>query len=234
MKRLFGLFFAGCLVFGLPHPAGAGAPGVRVPPEWIRASVTAAIEGRYLDGRERVKEVRVPGEIVLPPGDTALEVLPPEEGHPLVFPVAFRVDGEVRKQVAVTVSVETLTEVVVAARPIGRYQPIAPGDLVVRQMAVADLDSGYFSDPEALSGMRSARVLMPNTVITRSMVEEPPLVKRGDIVTVTLESDTMRITTLGEVQKMGRRGDLVRVMNMETRRSVYGRVVDARTLKVEF
>jgi flagellar basal body P-ring formation protein FlgA len=72
-------------------------------------------------------------------------------------------------------------------------------------------------------------------VLRSDLIEFPPLVKRGDVVLVVAESGGLRITTLGMVkQREGRRGERIRVENIDSKKSLYGRVLDAKTVKVDF
>jgi flagella basal body P-ring formation protein FlgA len=66
------------------------------------------------------------------------------------------------------------------------------------------------------------------------MVEVPPLVKKGDRVTLLVENDHFKITSIGEVKEEGRAGDRIKVTNMSSKREVYGKVLDGHTLLVDF
>ncbi len=71
-------------------------------------------------------------------------------------------------------------------------------------------------------------------VLRKSMVEVPPLVKKGDRVTLLVENPSFRITSAGEVKEDGRRGDRVRVLNISSKKEVHGRVLDNHTVQVDF
>ena len=82
--------------------------------------------------------------------------------------------------------------------------------------------------------MRARRTIYGNTVLREDLVEMPPLVKRGDLVTILAEVGTLRITALGEVKATGRRGERISVVNLDSRKRLFARVIDARTVKVDF
>jgi flagella basal body P-ring formation protein FlgA len=44
----------------------------------------------------------------------------------------------------------------------------------------------------------------------------------------------LKITTLGQVKKKGRLGERIPVVNMDSKKILYARVVDANTVKVDF
>ena len=65
-------------------------------------------------------------------------------------------------------------------------------------------------------------------------MEFPPLVKRGDVVMIVAETNGLKITALGQVKKKGARGDRIPVVNFESQKVLYARVMDANTVKVDF
>ena len=66
------------------------------------------------------------------------------------------------------------------------------------------------------------------------MVELPPLVKRGDIVTIKAVSGALQVTTLGKAKSNGHQGERIKIVNIDTQKELYGYVVDAKTVKVVF
>jgi flagella basal body P-ring formation protein FlgA len=90
------------------------------------------------------------------------------------------------------------------------------------------------TDPDSVLGKRTRRAIGSNTVMRANLVESPPLVKRGDVVVILAESGALRITALGQVKKKGRLGESIPVMNYDSKKVVYARVIDSNTVKVEF
>jgi flagella basal body P-ring formation protein FlgA len=83
-------------------------------------------------------------------------------------------------------------------------------------------------------GKRALRLINTNEVLRIDLVEMPPVVKRNDIVTLVAEKGLLRITAKGEVKENGRRGERIRVINLDSNKEIYARVIDANTVRVEF
>jgi len=66
------------------------------------------------------------------------------------------------------------------------------------------------------------------------MLKMFPLVRRGKMVRIILESGPLTVLTSGQSQEDGARDDLVRVKNLSSSKIIYARVVDDNTVKVEF
>ena len=87
---------------------------------------------------------------------------------------------------------------------------------------------------EEVLGKRTKRAIKANEVLRTNHIELPPMVRRGDVVSIIAESDGLMITTLGEVRKKGCRGERIRVVNLDSKKGIYGRVLDSNTVKVDF
>ena len=184
-----------------------------------------------------IKDIQVADSLQLPNGRITFKVIPPRNRDLLgkiPFSVHFDVNGKFYKRVWATATVEVLAEVVITKKPLGRHKPITEDDIELLKMDLAKLPSGVITDPEAVLGKRTKRAIGSKTVLRTDLVELPPLVKRGDVVVIIAESSGLKITSLGEVKKKGRLGESIPVMNYDSKKILYGRVLDSSTVKVEF
>ena len=184
-----------------------------------------------------IKDIQVADSLQLPNGRISFKVIPPRNSDLLgkiPFSVHFDVNGKFYKRVWATATVEVLAEVVITKKPVGRHKPITEDDIELLKMDLAKLPSGVITDTEAVLGKRTRRAIGAKTVLRADLVEFPPLVKRGDVVVIIAESSGLKITALGEVKKKGRLGESIPVMNFDSKKILYGRVLDSSTVKVEF
>jgi flagellar basal body P-ring formation protein FlgA len=59
-------------------------------------------------------------------------------------------------------------------------------------------------------------------------------VKKGDRVMLVVEKGSMKITVPGVVKEKGFKNSLIQVQNLQTKKTVFGQVVDPQTVKVNF
>ena len=185
----------------------------------------------------RIKDIRVAEPVVLPQGQLVTRVLAPKNAElagTVPFTVIFKVDDDAEKRVWVTVSLERLTQVVVARRPLGRYKPIDDDDLEVKTLDAAGLPADSITNPELVIGKRTRRPVDSGTVLRPELVEFPPIVKSGDRVRIIAETAGLRISALGQVKQKGCQGELIQVVNLDSNKVIYARVVDAQTVKIDF
>ncbi len=195
---------------------------------WIRQQAGDAV---------RVKDIRVGEAPVLPQGPVTTRVLAPKSTElvgTVPLTVTFKVDGDPERRVSATVTLERLVRVVVARRPLGRYKPIDPEDVEVRAVDAAGLATDCLTDPEAAIGKRTRRMIDSGAALRPDMVESPPLVKSGDRVRIVAESEGLRISAFGTVKQRGAQGEVIPVVNLDSNKIVHARVMDSKTVKIEF
>ena len=191
----------------------------------------------YERNRARIKKIRVNRSIVLPKGRVTYKVVPPENMNffgLIPLSVLFNVNGSFQKKISVTVDIEMLMEVVVSKRPLGKYKIITEDDICLQKKDMSNLPSNIITNSEDVVGKRTRRAIDAKTVLRTDLIEFPPLVRRGDIVSIIAESDGLIITTLGEVKEKGRMGQRIRVINLDSKKGIYARVLDSNTVGVDF
>ena len=185
----------------------------------------------------RIKEIQVPAGIILPKGRITYRVTAPRNRQLMgrcPLSVHFSINGNTEKKIWVTAVLEVLGPVVVTRKPLGRYRPIAADDIEVQTMDLANLPANVLSDPEAAIGKRTKRAIGAQMPLRADSIELPPLVKRGDFVTIIAESKNLKVTTLGQVKKRGCLGERIPVVNLDSKKVLHALVVDANTVKVDF
>jgi flagellar basal body P-ring formation protein FlgA len=227
------------LVLNIPANVVVTRNSVEVSRERIKALVSEFIEKNILkdnvDGS--IKDIQVTHGLLLPNGRITFKITPPPNRDLLgkiPFSVHFDVNGKFYKRVWATATVQLMAEVVITKKPVGRHKPITEDDIELLKMDLAKLPTGVLTDLEAVLGKRTKRSIGAKTVLRADLVEFPPLVKRGDVVVLVAESSGLKITALGEVKKKGRLGENIPVMNYDSKKILYGRVMDSSTVKVEF
>ena len=189
------------------------------------------------NGMVRIKAVHVPDRVMLSKGRITYKVAAPRS-RPLMgncsLAVDFSVNGHSQKRMWATAQIEVLKPVVVTRKPLGRYKPITEDDIMLQTLDLANLPSNVLTDPEAVLGKRTKRAIGAQAPLRADVIELPPLVKRGDMVTIIVESKGLKVTARGLVKKKGRLGERIPVVNVDSKKVLYARVVDSNTVRIDF
>jgi flagella basal body P-ring formation protein FlgA len=211
---------------------------IEIKPDKIKSLVANYIYQSIIDNQNdaAIKEIQVNENLKLPVGRITYTVKPSSGSDrmgKIPFTVNFEVDGKFYKRVWAVAAVEMFTDVVVTQKPLGRHKPITEDDIEIRRMDLAQLPSDVITDPAMVLGQRTRRAIGSKTVLRPNLVEFPPLLKRGDVVVIIAETPGLKITALGQVKKKGRLGERIPVVNFDSNKVLYARVVDGNTVKVE-
>jgi flagella basal body P-ring formation protein FlgA len=148
--------------------------------------------------------------------------------------LAFLVDGRITKKIQVKTKIAVMQDILVSNRALERHDVITEEDVRLEQMNLAELKTDVMTDSGEVIGKRVKRTVAVNSPLRLNFLEVPPLVKRGDMVTIVAESDVLKITTKGFVTESGCKGEMVKVINVNSRKELFAKVRDARTVEVDF
>jgi len=126
------------------------------------------------------------------------------------------------------VPVAAQAEMVIAARTIRAQEVIAPGDLTLGRGE----RPGTFRDPARLVGLEARVALYAGRPVRRGDVGPPALIERNAVVAMIYHRAGLRITADGRALDRAAAGERVRVMNLNSRTTVTGRVEPDGTIRV--
>lgn len=99
-----------------------------------------------------------------------------------------------------------------ASRTLPAGTVISPGDL-----RAIDSDRPGLTDPAQAIGLQTRITIYEGRPIQASLLKAPTLVSRNQIVRLAFRRGAMSIAASGRTMDEGAAGDLVRVMNLESR-----------------
>lgn len=212
--------------------------GTRLSSGKLQAVVNEHLQSALLHlGAENVAfEMRNPPEnISFPDGRVEYEVM--FAGNRILearkVSVIVRVDGRVVENFSIAGSVRADVPVAVAARKLRRDDVIAEDDLVMREKNIADLRRPCL-DPESAVGKRVRRTVAMGQTVEKNDLDAPVLVKRREVVTMVLDQGPMRIRARGMATVNGKKGEMIPVQNMRSKREVICEVTGRKQVRVEF
>ncbi|MBC2860322.1 flagellar basal body P-ring formation chaperone FlgA [Stappia sp. 28M-7] len=120
-----------------------------------------------------------------------------------------------------------MVDVYVAARPIERGTIIAASDIEPQRVPGNRLTARQITDPAQIIGQSARQALQVGRPLRAADFEPPVLVRRGAKVTLVYRAAGMTLTTVGQAMSNGAAGDMIDVLNLQSRRTVTG-IVRAR------
>jgi len=148
--------------------------------------------------------------------------------------VRISIDEKQYLKIPVFFTIRTYEDIAVPNKKIDRHDILAMDDLVIKRMETTKLAGLTFDNAEELAGKRAIRSILPNIPITAEMIDNPPLIKKGDFIKVSVQSGNLHIVTKGVAKEDGYVGKVIRIKNVDSNKELYGKVEDSTTVKIIF
>jgi len=151
------------------------------------------------------------------------------------FTIRFYSEEIFLKEKTVRVKLEVLRNMVVSTRYLAKGTNINNDDVKLVKRWFDRISPGIVTDINDVLGKRLCTTIgQPNAIITRNMLRNPVMIKRGKLVRIVLEKGPLRITTIGLSEQNGACGDIIRVKNISSKNIVYAKVRGPSLVQVEF
>ena len=139
------------------------------------------------------------------------------------------------KEETFRVRLEVLRDMVVSTGYLAKGTNISRGDVKLVKKWFDRISPSIITDIEDVVGKRLRTTIKhSDTMITRNMLMEPVMIKRGKLVRIVLEKGPIKITTVGLSEQNGAFGDIIKVKNISSKNVIYARVMGSSLVQVEF
>ncbi len=200
--------------------------------------------GEFL--QDQLASAKYPVEIEINFKDKAMEI--PTEDFSVGFQVMGKlkemgrnqlvgtvlVNGERFKKFRLSAKTTAIVNVIRAKRPIKRGEIISEDVVAVEQIKTVRPLRNIVNRLEDILGTEATRNLPTGRNISFNSIKIPPLIDRGDRLLIVAQKGGMKITTPGMAQKKGSKDSVIPVINLQSKKVVYARVVDKNTVEVVF
>jgi len=133
--------------------------------------------------------------------------------------------GRLIQTVTMIVQVIMDRSVLVARRTINQGASISAKDLELVDLSFNRAEAIGLVDATQAIGQRARRLIPSGTAIQSDMLEPVPVVRRGQLVTLTSVAGVVQIVTTAKAGADGLLGDVIKVRSVEDRRVEYDAIV---------
>jgi flagella basal body P-ring formation protein FlgA len=205
----------------------------------LEARIAQAFAGRYGLGEARnlsvtldvaprpaMVEASVSGELTL-----TSAALNPMSGR---FEIAFEVPGSaiLRKPLRFTGSIVETVEVAVTTRQLAAGAIVKEADLAVERRPKAKVGSDALGSAHDAIGFAVRSGMRAGTPLRRTDLMKPQMVHRDDTITLVYEVPGILLTTRGKALESGAEGDVINVLNVESKRTIQGTVTGPNRVSI--
>jgi flagella basal body P-ring formation protein FlgA len=127
------------------------------------------------------------------------------------------VSGQESKQVEIRATARAWEDQVVVAKPLAMKEILQESDFTTRHVLADALPDQPLLTMAQCVGEAASLDLKPGTVMTARMVDPVPLIRTGQLVTITLTEGTVEIRSVARAMESGSMGQSIKVRNEVTR-----------------
>lgn len=142
-------------------------------------------------------------------------------------------DGQETERRTVSGRAIVMVDVPVLARALSAGTQIGPNDVTTIAMAADTVAPNVLTDAESLTGKITGRSLRPGRPILEHEISEPLMVERGKPVTMLFRHGALVISARGKALVDGSEGEIVRVLNIDSGRTVEATVIAPDTVSLD-
>ncbi|MBF0521264.1 MAG: flagellar basal body P-ring formation protein FlgA [Nitrospirae bacterium] len=129
--------------------------------------------------------------------------------------------------------VSARTWVMANVRPLKKGTVLALDDIAKTLYDIRRIPAGAITDPSKIVGKMVNHTIPANRVITSILIETAPVVQKGREVVMMVTADKFTITMSGIAKEDGIIGQYIRVANPKSKKIIFGKVIDSRTVIVD-
>lgn len=192
-------------------------------------------KSRLPDAKIAFTKLQLPAPFVLPKGTVRTEIHPsdPDILHSRSFNLIFRVNDKPIKNVTVRGQIEATAPVATLAQDLPRGSILTSRDIIMVEKDIVSLRQPFLS-PELLLGKKLKRRLRQGETFSATMVDSPPIIKRGEVVMIVLNKGALALSAKGVAKQDGEAGETIPVRNSNTQREILCRVIGPGQVTVGF
>jgi flagella basal body P-ring formation protein FlgA len=205
----------------------------------IEARIANAFAGRYGLGeaknlsvtldvapRPAMVEASVTSDLVL-----ASAALNPMSGR---FEIAFELPGSaiIRKPLRFTGSVIETVEVAVAVRALPAGTIVKDADLAIERRPKQKVGAEALGTTHEAIGLALRSAVRTGQPLRRTDLMKPQVVHRDDNITLVYEVPGILLTTRGKALENGAEGDVINVLNVQSKRTIQGTVTGPNRVSI--
>ncbi len=137
-------------------------------------------------------------------------------------------------RVPVNFNIRVFEYVAISRKRIGRHRIVTRENIFMDKRETTKIRDIAFPSVESLIGKMTTRTVQPNTILTEGIIETPPTVSQGSQVNMFIKAVGFKIIAKGLAQQTGYTGDVIKVINLDSKKILYGKIVDSDKVQIVY
>ncbi|OQY02642.1 MAG: flagella basal body P-ring formation protein FlgA [Desulfobacteraceae bacterium 4572_130] len=150
------------------------------------------------------------------------------------FYLNVNVNGKKCGRIILSGWVDIFDNVVCFKNSFKRGHIIKDSDLFIKKLNISLIPNNYIKNLNYAVGMCVKRNVKSKDCLNKNILENPPLIKKGDIVKLIANKGNLRIKTTGIAIRNGKLNDQITVKNISSKKIVSGKIIEKGIVNIFF
>jgi len=152
----------------------------------------------------------------------------------LTILIKIYINENLYRTLSIPLKIKIFKEVVVATRNLHTDHTFTREDLKKEKILINVNKQGeeWLCDLQEVLGKRLLRNISAGTPLKKEILGSPLLVERGSLVTLFIEGRNIRIQAQGKALEKGGKGDIIEVLNIDSKKRLEGIIVDVNSVRI--
>lgn len=137
-------------------------------------------------------------------------------------------------KIKVSTDIQVFLPVVISTTVINRGDTIKRNQLQTQETDITRLQRGFYHRISEITNMGAKRRIRANQILSPDLIDQPQLIKRGDKIKIIANRDGISASMPGEALEKGSEGEIIRVKNLSSGKTIEGKVLDAEVVTSTF
>ncbi|MFP4097253.1 MAG: flagellar basal body P-ring formation chaperone FlgA [Alphaproteobacteria bacterium] len=136
------------------------------------------------------------------------------------------------RQIQISGQIHPVIKVPVLLDNIENGRVIQKDDIKIVSIREHEFSKDIVVHPYSLLGMTARRIVVAGRPVRQSDIIAPKIIERGQLITLSLSSGTMRLATQAKALENGAKGDTIRVVNTASNQTLQAVILDSGLARV--
>lgn len=128
--------------------------------------------------------------------------------------------------IKVSTDMQVFLPVVISTVVINRGDNITATQLKLEETDITRNNRGFYHRIDNVTGMGAKRRIRANQILSPDLIDQPQLIKRGEKIKISANRDGISASMPGEALEKGEEGEVIRVKNLSSGKTIEAKVVE--------
>ena len=192
-------------------------------------------KGRYKKENMQIDFLNLPDKVAVKQSDARIVVSDVSKdllSGNVTIPVGIVSENKVVKKVYVSVKIQIFDSVYVTKKSINQYQTFTSENIEKKWMEVTGFEEQVIKHEDEILDKRTTRYISDGKLITLNNIENLPIIKSGQPITIVSRVNSVVISVYGVAKEDGKKGQIIAVENSSSNAKLRAKVIDKDKVEI--